>query len=443
MPTFTTKKPGTNKAVDGLLYLDHVAPPAKGQRFFFDDHRDAPRGFGLRVTKAGGRAFILQYTVEGKQRRKTIGDYPTWTLEAARIEAREMVQRISKGDDPLEEKRRRRAEPLVQNVARDWLEKHASGLRSFVTIRGLVENDIIPAIGDMKITDVRRRDVIELVEAKAEKTPRSAAQLLIYARKILTFAADREYIAANPVADLKPDSITVIGKKKPLTPTVRKRVLDVEEIRQFWHKVQDAEVSKLTALALKLVLVTGQRPGEVAGMHENEISGRWWTIPASRRGKTDTIQRVYLTDTGLSVIAEARAEIDRLTRRRKDPWTGHCFEARPGKPITNGALARAATRHREHLSNKDDPTWGHWTPHDLRRTMRTGLSACRIRPDIAEIAIGHVIGGIRGTYDQHSFEDEIRTAHEAWERRLNAIIDGQNPDVDSNKNVVQITEALA
>lgn len=443
MPTFTSKKPGTSKSADGLLYLDHVAPPAKGQRFFFDDHRDAPRGFGLRVTKAGGRAFILQYTVDGKQRRKTIGDYPTWTLEAARIEARELVQRIAKGDDPLEEKRRRRAEPLVRDVARDFLEKHSSGLKSFVTIRGLVENDIIPAMGSMKITDVRRRDVIELVEAKAEKTPRSASQLLLYARKILTFAADREYIAANPAADLKPNSITVTGKKKPLAPKKRKRVLDEDEIRSFWHTLEDVKITKLTALAMKLILVTGQRPGEVAGMHENEINERWWTIPESRRGKTETTQRVYLTNMALSIIEEARTEIDRLTPRRREPWTGHFFEARPGQPINNGALARAANRHRDHLCNKHDPTWGHWTPHDLRRTFRTGLSACGIRPDIAEIAHGHEISGIRGTYDQYDYSNEIRTAHEAWERHLSAIIDGRPHDASDDENVVQIAEVRA
>lgn len=443
MPTFTTRKPIKGKAADGVLYLDHVEPPEKGQRFYFDDHRDAPRGFGLRVTQAGGKAFVLQYTVEGRQRRKTIGDLPTWTLEAARAEARELVQRIAKGDDPLEAKRRRRDTPLMQDVAAEWMDKHASGLRSVATIRGLVNNDIIPAIGDMKATDVRRRDVIELVETKAEKAPRSAAQLLIYVRKILTFAADREYIPVNPAADLKPDSISVAGRKKPLAPTVRKRVLDADEIRTLWANAETCGLHRLTALALKLVLVTGQRPGEVAGMHESEIKGRWWTIPASRRGKTDTVQRVYLTDTGLAIIAEARAEIDRLARRRREPWTGHIFEARPGVPITNSALARAATRRRDVLGNRDVETWGHWSPHDLRRTMRTGLSACRVRPDIAEIAIGHVIGGIRGTYDQHDYSDEIRAALEAWERRLTAIIEGRDPDGVDSRNVVQIAEARA
>jgi len=87
--------------------------PEKGQRFIFDDHRDAPRGFGLRITKAGGKAFVLSYAVDGRQRRKTIGEWPIWTLEAARTEAQELTRKIQTGTDPLEEKRRRRADPCL------------------------------------------------------------------------------------------------------------------------------------------------------------------------------------------------------------------------------------------------------------------------------------------------------------------------------------------
>ena len=441
MPTFTTKKPGKGKAVDGVLYLDQVEPPAKGQRFFFDDHRDAPRGFGLRVTQAGGRAFILQYTVEGRQRRKTIGDYPTWTLEAARAEARELVQQIAKGHDPLEEKRRRRSEPLVKDVANDWLEKAATGLKSEKAIRGYMLNDIVPAIGNMKVTDVRRRDVIELVEAKAEKAPRAAAQVLLYARRLMDYATDRDFIPANPLAGLKPGSIQVKGKRDALKAVVRLRILDHDEIRSFWANAEKCGLHRLTALALKLVLVTGQRPGEVAGMHADEINGRWWTIPASRRGKTETDQSVFLTDAALRIIAEAKEERDRLSRRRREPPTGHVFEAWPGKPINNATLARAAERSRGVLGNRDAETWGHWTPHDLRRTMRTGLSAAKVRPDIAELTIGHTKRGIVAVYDQHGFEAERRAAVEAWERSLTAIIQGPDPDAMDADKVVQIAEA--
>lgn len=437
MSTFTTKKPGKGKA-DGVLYLDQVGPPAKGQRFYFDDHRDAPRGFGLRVTQAGGRAFILQYTVEGKQRRKTIGDYPTWTIEAARAEARELVQRIAKGNDPLDEKRRRRAEPLVKELAEEWLDKAATGLKSEKAIRGYILNDVVPGIGNMKVTDVRRRDVIELVEAKAETAPRAAAQVLLYARRLMDYATDRDIIPANPLAGLKPGSIQVKGKREPLKAVVRARILDHDEIRTFWANAETCGLHRLTALALKLVLVTGQRPGEVAGMHADEISGRWWTIPASRRGKTNSAHSVYLTDAALQIIAEAKEERERLVRRRREPPSGHVFEAWPGKPVNNAALARAVERSREAIRNRDAETWGFWTPHDLRRTMRTGLSAAKVRPDIAELTIGHTKRGIVAVYDQHGFEAERRAAVEAWERRLTAIIDGRDPDAVDDYNVVKL-----
>lgn len=416
--------------------------PAKGQRLVFDDHRDAPRGFGLRITAAGGKAFILKYTIDGRERRKTIGDWPTWTLEAARAEGRDLARDIAQGKDPLEAKRRRREEPLLKDLAGEWLDKHASGLASEKAIRGYINNDLVPAIGNMKVSDIRRRDVIEVVEAKAEKTPRAAAQVLLYARRLMDYATDRDYIPANPLAGLKPSSITVKGKRDPLRAKVRARVLDHDEIRAFWTNAETCDLHRLTALCLKLVLVTGQRPGEVAGMREDEIKGRWWTIPAARRGKTDSAHSVYLTDTALQIIAAAKAEIDRLAPRREEPWLGFIFEARPGSPITNAALCRAVDRQHQALGAKDCPQWGRWTPHDLRRTMRTGLSACRIRPDIAELTIGHTKRGIVAVYDRHSFDTERQAAFEAWEAFLLRIVEGEVPDALGARegNVVAFTE---
>ncbi len=412
--------------------------PAKGQRLIFDDHRDAPRGFGLRITAAGGKAFILKYTIDGRERRKTIGDWPTWSVEAARAEARDLVRNIGQGKDPLEAKRRRREEPMLKELAGEWLDKHASGLASERAIRGYINNDLVPAIGNMKVSDIRRRDVIEVIEAKAEKTPRAAAQVLLYARRLMDYATDRDYIPANPLAGLKPSSITVKGRRDPLKAKVRARVLDHDEIRALWANAETCGLHMLTALCLKLVLVTGQRPGEVAGMHEDEISGRWWTIPAGRRGKTDTAHTVYLSDTALQIVADAKAEIGRLSKRRDEPWSGFIFEARPGRPITNAALCRAVDRNHVALGAKAVQPWGRWTPHDLRRTMRTGLSACRVRPDIAELTIGHVKSGIIAVYDQHSFDVERQAAWEAWAARLSQILAGQDPDAAQADNVVKL-----
>lgn len=423
--------------------IARMAAPAKGQRLIFDDHRDAPRGFGLRVTAAGGKAFILKYTVDGRERRATIGPWPTWTLEAARAEAHEMLRGIGKGQDPLDERHRRREEPTVAELAAEWLEKYASGLASEKDVRRYVEKDLLPAIGYRKVSDVRRRHIIEVVEAKAVTAPRAASHLLSYARQLFDFAADRDFLPLNPLAGLRPSSITAPGKKSPLKAVRRARILDHQEIYDFWNKVESCGLHKLTALALKLVLVTGQRPGEVAGMHENEIDGLWWTIAASRRGKTENENRVFLTGTAMAIIDAARAEVARLQKRRKEPAVGFIFEARPGSGLDNNSLCRAVARKHEQLGAKEDPQWGRWTPHDLRRTMRTGLSAARIRPDIAELVIGHGKRGVVAIYDQYGFDAERRHAAEAWERRLLEIVAGRDPDAaDTEEKVVRL-EALA
>lgn len=412
--------------------------PAKGQRLVFDNHRDAPRGFGLRLTTAGGKAFIIRYTMDGRQRLKTIGDWPAWGLEQARIEARRLLQQIQSGSDPLEEKSKRRAEPTVKALAGEWLDRHASGLKSERAIRSLIEGDLIKALGSKKVSDIRRRHVIEVIEAKAETAPRQAGHLLIYARKLMDYAVDRDFIPANPLAGLKPGSITVKGRRDPLKQVARGRTLDKDEIHTFWIASETCGMHRLTALALKLVLVTGQRPGEVAGMHLEEIDGTVWTIPAARRGKTDTSHTVYLTATALDVIEAAKAELARLKARRTVKPTGHIFEAWPGKPVNNAALARAVDRMAGALRAKDVQPWGRWTPHDLRRTMRTGLSACRIRPDIAEMVIGHTKKGIVATYDRHGFDSERRAALEAWEARLVQIVAGIDPDRAEADNVVRL-----
>jgi len=352
--------------------------------------------------------------------------------------AKAKLREIDDGLDPVEEKRQRRAEPTVRELASEWLDKHATGLKSERDIRGVTNNIILPGVGHIKVSDLRRRDVIEVIEAKAATAPRNAALALNYARKMLDYAADRDLLPANPLAGLKPSSIKVEGRRDPLKPRKRERVLDMEEVRAFWSTAETCGLHKLTALCLKLVLVTGQRPGECAGMHLDEIDGRVWKIPASRRGKTDTAHDVYLTDTALEIVEAAKAELERLGRRRKADATGHVFEAKPGAAITNGAVARAVARFSDELGSKAHAKWGKWTPHDLRRTMRTGLSACRVRPDIAELTIGHTKQGIVAVYDQFGFEAERRSALEAWEARLLRIVAGQDPDLVDAENVVRL-----
>ncbi len=404
--------------------IKQEVPPEKGQRFIFDDHRDAPRGFGLRITAAGGKAFILRYTFDGVARRKTIGSWPTWSLSAAREEAGRLKRLIDSGIDVLAEARQRRTEPTVADLVDEYCQAHVDALKSGAAVRSYFDRDVIPVIGKMKVRDVRRRDVIELVEAKGADKPTAARHLLTYVRGMLEWAADREYIEFNPAAGLKPKAIKPKGRRDALKPTARGRVLDDTEIQTFWNNAENCSLHLLTALALKLILVTGQRPGEVAGMAHSEIRGDVWTIPAARRGKDQADHDVPLTETALQLVEAAKEEVDRLSARRTWKAGDHVFAARPNGGLTINALDRAVKRRLAELGNTAHSTWGHWTPHDLRRTCRTGLSAAGIGPEIAERVIGHSVKGIEAVYNHHTYIKEKRTALEAWEQRLIGIVDG-------------------
>jgi integrase len=207
-----------------------------------------------------------------------------------------------------------------------------------------------------------------------------------------------------------------------MTVVKRGRTLDDGEIRAFWIGAETCGIHRLTGIALKLVLLTGQRPGEVIGMRRDEIEGNIWTIPAARR-KTGTGHAVHLTETALALLADARAEVSRLAERRGWPESPFVFEFREGKPGTTAALSKAVTRYCNALGNRETPDWGHWTPHDLRRTARTRLAEIGIPQEIAEHVIGHAAQGVVGVYGQHKYRDEIRAALQAWERRLLGIID--------------------
>lgn len=395
-------------------------PPRKGRRLVFDDHKQAPKGFGVRVTAAGKRAFVLRYlTPEGKDRLLTIGDHPTWSVAAARKRAADLRREVDGGTDLLEQRRQEKAEPTVADTAERFL-RTKRDRKSYRDIAAALRNHLLPAIGKKKVRDVRRRDVIALLEPLAEDRPRQAGIVLTYAKQLFGYAEDREIIEVSPIASL---NATKLGKG--LTSRKRGRVLTEDEIRALWATTTPPQgMHRATLLALKTILVTGQRPGEVAGMRTSELHGRLWTIPADRRGKTESAHTVPLTDTARALIDEARGHRD------------YVFCAR-GLPLGRAAVAKAVLRCTDALGNTVDPIWGHWTPHDLRRTMRTGLAAAGVSETVAEATVGHTRKGIAAVYDLHRYDAEKRAALEAWERRLLRIIEGK----PSEDNVVSIQEA--
>jgi integrase len=392
--------------------LSKLTSEGKAQRFIFDTHKDAPKGFGVRVTKAGGKAYVLQYSANGIQKRMTICSAQNMGLAEARKSGRELTTEIDKGIDPLRQKSLKRGEPLLYELINSYMVTQA-GKKSEKAIRRYLERDLVPVLGGLKIKSVRRRDIIDLIEDKAARTPTAARCLLAYLKCFFDWCLDHEYLEVSPAESVRPKNI----RNRSIKAKRRGRTTGDDEIRSLWV----SDLPLLTRLALKLILVTGQRPGEVAEIHTDEIKGNIWTIPASRRLKTNTENQVYLTKLAQEIIAEAREEVARLSKRREHNPTGYIFETGQGLAVSVGDLSKAVKRH--DVGNLNHKDWGHWTPHDLRRTCRTGLSACQVEESIAERVIGHSRASIVETYDKESHLKAKTLALEAWERRLRAILD--------------------
>lgn len=342
----------------------------------------APAGFGVRVTAGGSRAFVLDYRVNGTKRRFTIGEWKNspqgggWSVIAAIEEAQKLRKRIDKGDDPQAEKEKARSPDAngktVGTVLDDFIKRYAKPkLRGADAIESAFERLVKPHIGKTVIYDLRRKDVAEMLDhieddAGAVMADRTRA----YFRKALAWYAERddEFLFSQVIVKVEPRS----------TSKGRERVLSDDEIRVLWP----ALAGTFGAMT-RVLLLTGQRRGEVAGMRRAEIGADGiWEIPAERmKGKKP--HAVPLTP-AVAAIIEGQPAGDLV------------FPSGAGTPFTAFGDAKADL-------DKRAPIGARWRLHDCRRTARSLMSRAGVHTDIAERVIGHALVGVRRVYDRHDY----------------------------------------
>jgi len=385
----------------------------------------APRGFGVRVTAAGARAFVLNYRLRGREHRFTVGAWPDWSALKAVQEARRLRQRIDRGENPIEDRTPSPATETVASVLDAFVAQHARNknqpLRSADEYESAFERLVKPRIGKLGIYDVRRSHVIKMLdEIENTNGPVMADRTLAYVRKAFNWYAVRDDLFSAPV-------VRGMGRIKP-KDRARTRVLSDEEIRAIWPVV--GQLGTFGAF-VRMLLLTAQRHGEVARMSHKEIGGDGiWIIPAERY-KTKRPNFVPLSTSALAVI-EAQPRFDDcdyvFPSRAKTPFS------RSGKSkakLDKAVLAAMKTQAKKGAKVEPIPNW---TLHDLRRTAKTLMARASVRPDISERVLGHVIAGVEGTYDRHSYADEKRDALEKLAAMIERIL---NPLPSS---VASITE---
>jgi integrase len=380
--------------------------PVEGTRTDYFD--PSVPGFHLRVSPTGARSYAVFYrTKAGEQRRYTIGAVgPHLTLAAARKEARGVLADVVKGKDPQhdrvesrEEARRKRDAPTFGAIADKFLKESASRLKpnTLKTWRWILAAEVVPAIGSKRPEDVTKADVRALVARIAADRPTYANRVFELVRRVYTWALEREDVAATPCA----------GLRKPSPERQRDRVLTDDEVRKVWTA---ADGDGLLGEAVKLLLLTGARREEVLGATwtELDLDAGLWRLPAAR-SKAGERRNVPLS-------SGAREVLDRL--KAAGNGSAWLFPS----PVTDGPVrlvAKAAARIRQR-SGVDNWTW-----HDLRRTTRTRLAELGVAPHVAQAILGHTRSGIDAVYNRFEPVPEMRSALEAWSRRLAAIVSGE------------------
>jgi integrase len=375
----------------------------------------APRGFGVRVTAAGARAFVLNYRLRSREHRYTIGAWPDWSALKAVRQARDLRQRIDRGENPIVDRTPSPATASVANVVDEFVVRYVRNPKQPLRKRTAAEYEsafkrlVKPRIGKLGIYEVRRSHIINMLdEIEDANGPVAADRTLAYVRKAFNWYATRDDQFNVPV-------VRGMARIKP-KERARTRVLSDDEIRTIWPEL--AKAGTFGALITTLLL-TAQRRDEVAQMSRKEIgSDGIWTIPAERY-KTKCANFVPLSTAALAVIA-AQPSIGSsdyvFSSHAGTPFSGFS----KSKAALDNAVLAAMQKHAKR-GTKVEPI-PNWTLHDLRRTAKTLMARVGVRPDISERTLGHVIAGVEGTYDRHSYADEKREALEKLATMIERIL---------------------
>jgi integrase len=282
---------------------------------------------------------------------------------------------------------------------------------------------VLPLWGNRRFDEIERRDVIALVEGLVTAgKPVLANRVQALISTIYSFALDADLVSANPCARLRRRGVEKAGE----------RVLSDTELYVFWHGIVQTPVSRLLGLVLRLQLLTGVRPGEAAGMRRDELeqfedaARAGWVIPASRM-KGKRAHYVPLSGLARETIREALELVP-----GDQPFVFKSSKA--AGPIRANALPIAMQRFALALNGeqgfaswKADPP----TPHDLRRTVATRLSAMGLAREDRKAVLGHVEADVHGShYDTYDRAVEKRRALDAWAAALHAIIERRAPQTN-------------
>jgi len=342
------------------------------------------RGLALSVQPTGHRAWKVVYTIRGRGPRwYHMGDARAISLADARKLASKILYQVAEGADPHADRLALRGRGSFEQVAKRYLEEYAKKRnKSWRQADAHVTRYLLPRWANLDIGNIRRSDVKVAIAAIA--APILANQVLAAASAIFSWAMRQDIIAANPCS----------GVEKNETAS-RERILSDAEIAAFWPYL---------SASLKMVLLTGQRPGEIAHLHRaHVVDDRWWAMPGAPDPKTSwpgtknaQSHRVWLSEPAHALLSAVLAAPPRRGEMQKG-MRDICAQLGVQEKVT---------------------------PHDLRRTFCSKVTALGFGRDAMNRVTNHRDGGIADVYDRHRYADENKKIMETVARHIMAIAEG-------------------
>ncbi len=390
----------TDRAIKALK------PASDGGRYEIADA--VISGLRLRVGPAAddaGKAINLSFVLlarfggpDSNPTRRTLGNYPELPLAAARALAADWKAKLRAGIDPaaeLAEAKAARAEAAeakavaarntFDKLADDFLSRHVDkkALRSADEVRRQLDKYIRPTLGKRRYADIKRRDVINLLDKiEDENGPVMADRVLATLSKIFAWQQVRDDEFVSPI-------VRGMRRTNP-RERARDRILADDELRALW---QAAGKAGTYGGLWRFALLTGQRREKVAGMKWTDYADGVWTIASEAREKANAGQLI-LPPLAIEIV-ETQPQLTR---------SEYVFAGRLSTPMSGFSKLKKAmdADAAEILKREIAP----YVLHDLRRTAKSLMARAGVRPDISERVLGHAIAGVEGVYDRHTYATE-------------------------------------
>lgn len=419
-----------------MPFTDRQVHALRPRKIRYEVPEPGRSGLSLRISAHGKKTWAFRYRHGGDQRRIIFGTYPEIGVADAHIKLAAARKLLDAGQDPGTEIVR--PQPLrkqsgLSDLVRRYVE-HATKTMRPKTVKEdqrILNKEVLSVWRGRLAKDIARTDVMDLlkgIEDRGVYVLRNRVAGVL--SRFFLFALDEGLIDASPAVQIR--RLRKVDSRR--VERARDRFLSREEIRSFWHNIDTIPIIPSMRLALKWLLVTGQRRGEAIGAPRAEIddAAAIWTIPG-KRTKNERQQILPLPALAMQVLEEidaarVRAQPTRLHRSDRtpyDPTPSPWLFPSPqyGKPITAEALTCAMIRHRTTLGIGDA------TVHDLRRTVATWMGEIGIPKDLISSILNHAPKGVTDAhYNMATMLHQKRNAMDRWGSWLERTIAGATTD---------------